>query len=184
MSDTIGKTAKTHFVNKLFASSVNRANLDLLDQKVSEGIRLFPNKLLNTSKRAPILAKNDQTITVTHDAEIWLKRNLGFTLDNDRPTSKHGSSKSMRRTFSARPGFRTTQSDHHSSAQESEFRRVFPVGDEVSVGRDFKIKSSSKKKRPMSAYSGMSNRSIRSDRSTKSAASVVPKMSRVTALDY
>lgn len=129
VNESKGKTTKTHFVNKLFANSVNRANLDILDQKVQEGIRAFPSGMggPTTNKRGPVMARHDQTITVTPDAENWLKRNLGLTFEEGKGTDGHksGSKRRMKRTYSARPGFRTTQSEHMSSAHESQFRGNF-----------------------------------------------------------
>lgn len=180
--ETLGKTAKTHFIGKLFSSSVNRANLDLLDQKVSEGIRTRITNFNQPSRRIPVIAKPDNTITVTNDAENWLKRNLGVTLDDGAPAdlkstaSKHR----MKRTFSARPGFRSTDSEQQTSVKSEQidhfqFRREHE-------DKPFVIKSGANKKRPMSAYSGGSRASRAS--SVKSAASAVPKMTRATALDY
>jgi hypothetical protein len=176
-----GKTAKAHFIGKLFASSVNRANLDLLDQRVSQGIRTKLTNFNQASKRTPIVAKPDQTITVTNDAENWLKRNMGVTLEGGVPTDLKSTSSRhrMKRTFSARPGFRSTQSEHQSSIKSED-------GDNLQFRREhedkpFVIKSGTKK-RPMSAYSGGSRASRAS--TVRSAASAVPKVARAVALDY
>lgn len=178
IEESKGKTNKTHFIGKLFSSSVNRANLDLLDQKVSEGIRTKIAHLDQSRQRAPIVAKRDNTITVTQDAEKWMNRNLGVILEKQPSNMKSSASKNkMKRTYSARPGFRTAQSDHHMSMRsEQSYGDNFPKAPEEKA---FIIKSRSK--RPMSAYSGGSRMSRGSNRSS---ASVVPKITRATALNY
>ena len=186
VQESKGKTTKAHFVNKLFSNSVNRHNLDLLDQKVAEGIRTFSNNLQAGNKRAPVIGRHDNTIAVTSSAENWMK-NLGLTLDEkeQKELSKVGSNRKMKRTYSARPGFRTTKSEQAASAQGDDisqgFRGKTIETQNSEIGRDFKIRASSKKRRPMSAYSGLSRSSKRSNRS---AASIVPKMTRATALNY
>lgn len=177
-----GKTSKGHFVGKLFASSVNRANLDLLD-KVAEGIRTRPSKFEQSRQRIPVVGRHDNTITVTPDAEDWLKRNLGVSLANGEPSEyrKGGTRPRMKRTFSARPGFSSTHSEQATSIKTGDVPMHFP-SNTIDQEPTFKIRSSSKKKRPMSAYSGGSRMSRAS--SVKSAASVVPKMTRATALNY
>ena len=85
-NEIMDKAAQGHFIDKLFASSVNRANLDLLDQKVSQGIRSKLANFNQANKRTPIVAKPDHTITVTNDAENWLKINLGVILEGGVPT--------------------------------------------------------------------------------------------------
>ena len=85
-NEIMDKVAQGYFIDKLFVSSVNRANLDLLNQNVSQGIR---SKLINfnqANKRTPIVAKPDHTFTVTNDAENWLKINLGVILEGGVPT--------------------------------------------------------------------------------------------------
>ena len=86
-NEIMDKAAQVHFIGKLFASSVNfLANLDLLDQKVSQGIRSKLTNFNQASKRTPIVTKPDHTITVTNDAENWLKINLGVILEGGVPT--------------------------------------------------------------------------------------------------
>jgi len=63
--ETRGVTAKSHLVNKLFASSVNRLNLQINDQtKVKQN----PSVGLGGAMR------------VTGDAENWLKSNLNISV--------------------------------------------------------------------------------------------------------
>ena len=85
-NDIMDKAAQGHFIDKLFASNVNRANLDLLNQKVSQGIRSKLTSFNQASKRVPIVAKPYHTITVINDAENWLKINLGVILEGGVPT--------------------------------------------------------------------------------------------------
>ena len=126
IQDSKGKTTKAHFVNKLFSNSVNRHNLDLLDQKVAEGIRTFTNNIQSNNTRAPVIGRHDNTIAVTGSTERWMK-NLGLTLDERKPKelSRVGSNRKMKRTYSARPGFRTTKSEQDASAQGNEFAKEF-----------------------------------------------------------
>lgn len=63
--ETKGVTAKGHFVNKLFASSVNRMNLVIHDQ--------------NNSKNNPALGMGG-AMRLTGDAENWLKSNLNINV--------------------------------------------------------------------------------------------------------
>jgi hypothetical protein len=84
VKESEGKTTKAHFVNKLFANSVNRANLDLLDGKVSQGIRTRPANFGNGNKNGPVVAKHDNTITVTPGAQTWLKTHLGVDLEEEQ----------------------------------------------------------------------------------------------------
>lgn len=58
-------TAKGHFVNKLFASSVNRMNLVIHDQ--------------NMNKSNPSLGMGG-AMRLTGDAEDWLKSNLNINV--------------------------------------------------------------------------------------------------------
>ncbi len=58
-------TAKNHFVNKLFASSVNQLNLKINDQ--------------NIVKENPSLGLGG-ALRVTGDAENWLKSNLNISV--------------------------------------------------------------------------------------------------------
>jgi Ca2+-binding EF-hand superfamily protein len=94
----------------------------------------------------------------------------------------------MKRTYSARPGFRSAaQSQKASSVYSGNIPENFRIEDTQAVGAmqpEFQIRSSSKKRRPMSAYSGASRGSRRSIASHKSAASIVPKMTRAQALSY
>lgn len=65
--ETKGVTAKNHFVNKLFASSVNKHNLQLQDNIIS---RYNPTIGLGGA------------IKLTGDAESWLKTNLNINVDD------------------------------------------------------------------------------------------------------
>jgi hypothetical protein len=65
--ETKGVTAKNHFVNKLFASSVNKHNLQLQDNIIS---RYNPTIGLGGA------------IKLTGDAESWLKSNLNINVDD------------------------------------------------------------------------------------------------------
>jgi hypothetical protein len=58
IDETRGVTAKNHFVNKLFASSVNKHNLQLFDH--------------NTQRQNPTIGLGG-AIKLTTDAESWLK---------------------------------------------------------------------------------------------------------------
>lgn len=165
---------------------MNRANLDLLDKKVSVGLRPGLAMFNNSNKRMPVVAKHDHTITVTNEAENWMKKNLGLTLDGGLPSEiRDKASKKMKRTYSARPGFRSTQSEHHfKSTNNDDLERDIPDtfgAQPPNLNKDFKIRPSSKGRRPMSAYSGTSGRSRAS---LKSAASEVQKITRATALGY
>jgi nucleoid DNA-binding protein len=180
-----GKTNKAHFVGRLFSSGVNRDNLDILDQKVSQGIRTRPANLGNHHNRMPIVGKHDNTIAVTPGAATWLKNNFGVNLENGEATdSQYKATKPrMRRTFSARPGFKNDKSETASINSEF-YPQQFQEGgfNEMTGDQGINIPSNTKNRRPMSAYSGASRRSRAS--SVKSAASVVPKMLRATALTY
>lgn len=185
VEESKGKTSKAHFVNKLFSNSVNRANLDILDQKVSQGIRTRAANF-ETNKRIPIVGRHDNTISVTPDAQNWLKTNFGVDLDIDTPHlhKTSASNHKMKRTFSARPGFRSNNSERGSSVRSGQILNRFEEekleGDQGAEPL-FKIRNTSQKKRPMSAYSGASRRSVGS---SKSAASIVLKMTRANALMY
>ena len=63
--DTKGVTAKGHFVNKLFGSSVNRLNLQIHDQ--------------TQNKSNPTVGLGG-ALKVTGDAENWLKSNLNISV--------------------------------------------------------------------------------------------------------
>jgi hypothetical protein len=65
--ETKGVTAKNHFVNKLFASSVNQLNLKIHDQR--------------QSKENPSLGLGG-ALRVTGDAEGWLKSNLNISVQD------------------------------------------------------------------------------------------------------
>ena len=65
VEETKGTTAKTHFVNKLFSSSVNRLNLQINDQSKQKDL---PNFGLGGA------------VKVTGDAENWLKNNLSISV--------------------------------------------------------------------------------------------------------
>ena len=65
--ETKGVTVKNHFVNKLFASSVNKHNLQLQDNIIS---RYNPTIGLGGA------------IKLTGDAESWLKSNLNINVDD------------------------------------------------------------------------------------------------------
>lgn len=67
MEDTRGVTAKNHFVNKLFSSSVNKHNLQLQDNLM---IRHNPSAGLGGA------------IKLTGEAENWLKSNLNINLND------------------------------------------------------------------------------------------------------
>jgi len=185
VQDSAGKTTKAHFVNKLFSNSNNRANLEILDQKVSQGIRSRPSNFENTNMRMPVVGKHDNAMTVTPDAQTWILNNLGFKLDSEEgiPDVQKPNRK-MKRTFSARPGFRSNASERGSSIHSRQipkrFERNSAMGDHEEP--NFLIRNSSQKKRPMTAYSNCSRRSRVS--SVKSAASFVQKMTRGNALVY
>lgn len=186
VEDSKGKTSKAHYVNKLFSSSVNRENLDILDQKVSQGIRTrILSNFQQNNQRGPVVGQHGGGLTVTPDAENWLKNNLGVTIENGEPSEIRPSRQRMKRTFSARPGFRTNNSEKGDSIRSgvapSQLTKENLERFEGNYEPTFKIRSSNKK-RPMSAYSGGSRRSRAF--SAKSAASHVPKMLRATALSY
>ncbi len=65
--ETKGVTAKNHFVNKLFSSSVNKHNLQLQDNIIS---RYNPTIGLGGA------------IKLTGEAESWLKSNLNINVDD------------------------------------------------------------------------------------------------------
>lgn len=65
LDDTKGVTAKNHFVNRLFASSVNKHNLQLIDT--------------NTQRLNPTVGMGG-AIKVSSDAESWLKSNLNINV--------------------------------------------------------------------------------------------------------
>jgi hypothetical protein len=65
--ETKGVTAKNHFVNKLFASSVNKHNLQLQDNIIS---RYNPSIGMGGA------------LKLTNDAESWLKSNLNINVDD------------------------------------------------------------------------------------------------------
>jgi hypothetical protein len=185
IEDSKGKTSKAHFIGKLFSSSVNRANLDLLDQKVSEGIRTRPANFGQSYQRMPVVAKHDNLLAVTPGAETWLQTNFGISLDTlgQKQLDHKPSKPKMKRTFSARPGFRTDQTERSSIKSAFIPEHFHERGDnQIPDTQDFKIRSSTKKRRPMSAYSGTSRMSRAS--SVKSAARIVPKMTRANALFY
>jgi hypothetical protein len=90
LEDTKGVTAKNHFVNKLFASSVNKHNLQLIDN--------------NTLRQNPSAGLGG-AIKVTTDAESWLKSNLNINvheLNYNTPSDQ----KPPRRLMSANPASR------------------------------------------------------------------------------
>ena len=116
------KAAHGHFIDKLLPSSVNRANLDLLDQKISQGIRSKLTSFNQASKRTPIVAKLDHTITKTNDAENWIKINLGVIQEGGATTDLKQTSPWhwMKRAFFARPWFRSTQSEQQKSSKSED----------------------------------------------------------------
>ena len=65
--ETKGVTAKNHFVNKLFASSVNQLNLKIHDQNL---VKNNPSAGLGGALR------------ITGDAESWLKSNLNINVND------------------------------------------------------------------------------------------------------
>ena len=65
--ETRGVTAKSHFVNKLFASSVNQLNLKIHDQRAG--------------RDNPALGLGG-ALRVTGDAEGWLKSNLNISVQD------------------------------------------------------------------------------------------------------
>ena len=65
--ETKGVTAKNHFVNNLFASSVNRLNLQINDQSL---VKNNPSIGLGGAMR------------ITGDAENWLKSNLNISVQD------------------------------------------------------------------------------------------------------
>lgn len=65
--ETKGSTAKGHFVNKLFASSVSRHNLQIHDQ--------------NNTKRNPSAGLGG-AMRLSGDAEDWLKNNLNISVQD------------------------------------------------------------------------------------------------------
>lgn len=185
VQDAVGKTSKAHFVNKLFSNSVSRANLEILDQKVSQGIRTRPANFESTNARAPVVGMHDDSLTVTPEAQTWMLNNLGINMDSGLPVkSAHKAKPRMKRTFSARPGFRSNASDRGSTVKSGQMNYRFEQDSTHSKQDEplFKIRNSSKKRRPMSAISNFSKRSRAS--SAKSAASFVPKMTRASALAY
>lgn len=64
--ETKGVTAKNHFVNKLFSSSVSKHNLQLLDN--------------NLNKQNPVIGMGG-AIKITGDAETWLRSNLNINVN-------------------------------------------------------------------------------------------------------
>jgi hypothetical protein len=67
LTETKGVTAKNHFVNKLFSSSVNKHNLQLQD---------------NVMQRYNPSIGQGGAIKLTGDAESWLKSNLNINVDD------------------------------------------------------------------------------------------------------
>ena len=65
VSETKGTTAKGHFVNKLFSSSINRLNMQIND--------------VNKNKVAPNFGLGG-AVKVTGGAENWLKNNLDISV--------------------------------------------------------------------------------------------------------
>lgn len=181
VQDSQGKTSKSHFVNKLFSNSVNRANLEILDQKVSQGLRTRASNFNNPKGRGPVVGKHDNSLTVTPEAQTWMMNNLGINLDNQASQQNLHQEKpkpKMKRTFSARPGFRSNASERSHSVYSGQAFQKATNGAQQEEPL-FKIRNSSKKRRPMSAISQFSKRSRAS-----SAASRVPKMTRASALTY
>lgn len=66
LSETRGVTAKNHYVNKLFASSVNKHNLQLQDNVIQ--------------RYNPSMGQGG-AIKLSGDAESWLKSNLNINVD-------------------------------------------------------------------------------------------------------
>ena len=86
VSDSLGKTAKAHFQNKLFSTNVNRANLDILDNDYTQGPlkASHSGQLQNqfasfTGKVGPL---SPTGIHVSKGAETWLEKNMGITLQD------------------------------------------------------------------------------------------------------
>lgn len=67
MSETKGVTAKNHYVNRLFASSNNKLNLQIADQ--------------NQTKTNPAVGLGG-AVRLTGDAESWLKNNLNISVQD------------------------------------------------------------------------------------------------------
>lgn len=65
--ETKGVTAKNHYVNKLFASSNNKLNLQIADQ--------------NQMKTNPAIGLGG-AVKLTGDAESWLKNNLNISVQD------------------------------------------------------------------------------------------------------
>lgn len=93
LDDTKGVTAKNHYVNRLFASSVNKANLQLIDT--------------NTQRLNPTVGMGG-AIKVSSDAESWLKSNLNINVHdlNSQPQP-------LKRLMSANPAQRNQQMTKH-----------------------------------------------------------------------
>lgn len=86
VEETRGQTAKGHLVNKLFANSVNRLNMQIHDQ--------------NQTKQNPSFGLGG-AMKVTGDAENWLKSNLNISVQD--MISRHGDSRDSLRVQSAYP---------------------------------------------------------------------------------
>ena len=65
VSETKGVTAKNHYVNKLFASSNNKLNLQIADH--------------GQNKTNPAIGLGG-AVRLTGDAENWLKNNLNISV--------------------------------------------------------------------------------------------------------
>lgn len=63
--ETRGMTAKNHFVNKLFANSNNRLNMQIFDE--------------NRNKLNPSFGMGG-AMRLTEDAENWMQKNLNISV--------------------------------------------------------------------------------------------------------
>lgn len=94
LEETKGKTAKGHYVNKLFASSVMKHNM-----KLTDGTDRAEKDL-----RAEVVQKGG-AMKLTGDAEDWLSKNLNINInDINKPSSAYGT-----RTMSAHQGRPSSQ---------------------------------------------------------------------------
>ena len=89
LEETKGKTAKGHFVNKLFSSAVMKHNMKLHDgtDRAEKGLRA---EAVNTGG----------AMRLTGDAETWLSQNMNINVND---MSKEPGSAYESRSFHQRP---------------------------------------------------------------------------------
>ena len=142
--ETRGVTAKSHFVNKLFASSVNQLNLKIHDQRAG--------------RDNPALGLGG-ALRVTGDAEGWLKSNLNISVQDmvlqpqhlERVQSAQAGSRVLQRYGSLRPEDLKRKSWALQSGLTEHNKAAF---DQISEQKNGPVA-----KRPMSAASRITSNS-------------------------